>query len=589
MNTFFQRALGILVTGSILVAACTKIEQLPFYEKGASITLSTSTSQVTATAADTARSVLSLSWTNPKYGADSNTFKYVISIDSSGRNFSREVTRTVVGNRSFSLLGKELNAILLNYGFALGTPYDLDLKVASSYGNNNERYESNVVKVRVTPYNDPGILTSQNTTVTTSLANASLPSNAFTWTAPFNGFTGTITYTLQYDSAGKNFASLKEIPIGNSILTRTLTQGEMNETALTEGVAGGTTGRIEYRIRAVTAQGATSISNSVAVTIQTYIPILRFYMPGSYQGATGNGNNWDPGSAPEFIRDLRSGATNNLYYMYIFLPAGAEFKFTQGRSWDVNYGGTGGNLSAGGANFTVATSGVYRISIDRTGMKYDIREGRMGFVGGATGADWNPGNTFPNFAMGHPAPNLFVGLTTFTTGGWKLIDNNQWNNGDLTVTNTRSYGSNGGSGSLLVVNDNNMPDISTAGRYRLIWNGRNPDEVRYEISPGTEMRIVGDGISGVNAWDPGASPQMTYLGNGRWSISVSLLANKDIKFLAGNAWGAFDYEDASGGSQSVGTARKIRWEGGNNFKTPATAGTYTVVLDENNQTVTISN
>jgi hypothetical protein len=311
-------------------------------------------------------------------------------------------------------------------------------------------------------------------------------------------------------------------------------------------------------------------------------------MPGSYQGATGNGNNWDPGTAPEFIRDLRSGATNNLYYMYIFLPAGAEFKVTQGRSWDINYGGTGGNLSAGGANFTVSTSGVYRISIDRTGLKYDIREGRMGFVGGATGADWNPGNTFPNFAMGHPAPNLFVGLTTFTTGGWKLIDNNQWNNGDLTVTNTRSYGSSGGSGSLLQVNGDNMPDISAAGRYRVIWNGRNPDEVRYEISPGTEMRLVGDGISGVNAWDPGASPQMTYLGNGRWSITVSLLADKDIKFLAGNAWGAFDYEDASGGSQAVGVARKIRWEGGNNFKTPATGGTYTITLDENNQTVTFN-
>lgn len=588
MNTFFQRALAILVTGSMLVAACTKIEQLPFYEKGSSITLSTSTSSVTATAADTARSVLDLSWTNPKYGADSNTFKYVISIDSSGRNFSREVTRTVVGKRSFSMLGKELNAILLNYGFALGTAYDLDIKVASSYGNNNERYESNVAKVRVTPYNDPGILTTQNTSVSTSLANANQPSNAFTWTAPFNGFSGTITYTLQYDSAGKNFASLKEIPIGNNILTRTLTQGEMNETALTEGVAGGTTGRIEYRIRAVTAQGAASISNSVAVTIQTYIPILRFYMPGSYQGATGNGNNWDPGTAPEFIRDLRPGATNNLYYMYIYLPAGAEFKFTQGRSWDINYGGTGGNLAAGGANFSVATSGIYRISIDRTGLKYDIREGRMGFVGGATGADWNPGNTFPNFAMGHPAPNLFVGLTAFTTGGWKLIDNNGWNNGDLTVTNTRSYGSNGGSGSPLLINDNNMPDITSAGRYRVIWDGRNPDQIKYEISPGTEMRLVGDGISGVNAWDPGASPQMTWLGNGRWSITANLLANKDIKFLAGNAWGAFDYEDASGGSQAVGVARKIRWEGGNNFKTPATGGTYTIILDENNQTVTFN-
>jgi hypothetical protein len=523
------------------------------------------------------------------YAADTSSFKYVISIDSTGRNFSKEVTRTVIGNRGFSLLGKELNALLLNYGFALGTGYDLDIKVASSYGNNNERYESNVVKVRVTPYNDPGVLTTQNTSVTTSLPNAAQPSNAFTWSKPFNGYSGNITYTLQYDSAGKNFASAQEIPVGTNLLTKTLTQGEINETALTEGVAGGTSGRVDYRIKAVTAQGAVSISNIVSVTIQTYIPILRFYLPGGYQGGTGNGNDWDPSSAPELIRDLRPGALNKLYYIYIYLPAGAQFKFTQGRAWDVNYGGTGGNLSPGGDNLTVAAAGIYRISLDRTSMKYDIREGRMGFVGGSTGADWNPGNTFPNFAMGNPERNLFVGVTTFTTGGWKLIDNNAWNNSDLTVTNARSYGSSGGSGSLLAINDNNMPDITTAGRYRVIWNGRNADEVRYEISPATEMRLVGDGIQGVSAWDPGASPALTYSGNGRWTITTNLLANKDIKFLAGNAWGAFDYEDNSGGSQGVGTVRKIKWEGGDNFKTPAVAGTYTIVLDEQKQTVTISN
>ncbi|MEI8111719.1 MAG: SusE domain-containing protein [Chitinophagia bacterium] len=587
MKNLYQRALWILLFG-FLIAACTKIQPLPLYEKGKAITLTASTATVTATAADSAKSVLGLTWTNPMYATDSGTYKYVVSIDSTGRNFTKEVTRTVIGNRNFSLLGKELNALLLNYGFALGTGYDLDIKVASSYGNNNERYESNTVKVRVTPYNDPGVLTTQNTSVTTSLANASLPSNTFTWSKPFNGYSGNITYTLQYDSSGKNFASALEIPIGTNTLSKSLTQGEMNETALLEGVAGGTTGKIDYRIKAVTAQGAVSISNIVSVTIQTYVPILRFYLPGGYQGGTGNGNDWDPGSAPELIRDLRSGALNKLYYIYIYLPAGAQFKFTQGRSWDINYGGSGGNLVAGGDNLTVSTAGIYRISIDRTTMKYDIREGRMGFVGGSTGAGWDPTKTFPNFAMGNPERNLFVGLTTFTTGGWKLIDNNGWNNGDLTITNARSYGSNGGSGSLVTINDNNMPDISTAGRYRVIWNGRNADEVRYEISPATEMRLVGDGIQGVTAWDPGSSPTMTYNGNGQWSITVNLLANKDIKFLAGNAWGAFDYEDNSGGNQAVGVARKIKWEGGNNFKTPATAGLYTIVLDENKQTVSIN-
>jgi hypothetical protein len=107
------------------------------------------------------------------------------------------------------------------------------------------------------------------------------------------------------------------------------------------------------------------------------------------------------------------------------------------------------------------------------------------------------------------------------------------------------------------------------------------------MSAATEMRVVGDGINqaGVNDWDPASSPQMTYSGNGVWTITLTLKAGKDIKFLAGNAWGAFDYEDAGAGA---GGARKIKWEGGDNFKTPAAAGTYTITLNEHTQTVTIN-
>jgi hypothetical protein len=551
--------------------------------------LSASFATVVSTQADSNRNVVSFSWTNPMHGTDSANYKFVLSIDSAGRSFAREVTKTVMGARSTALTGRELNNILLNYGFAVGRPHTLEVKVTSSYGNNNEKLESNVVRVTVSPFDDPAVLTTQNTTISPTLAVSNNPGNTFTWTRSFPGYTGNITYTLQYDSAGKNFATPRDFPVGSNLLNVTLTNFEMNETALNDGVAGGTTGRIEYRVRAVTAQGAVSFSNAVSVTINTYVPILRFYMPGSYQSATGNGNNWTPADAPELIRDIRPEAMNKLYYIYLFLPANAAFKFTQGRAWDINFGGSNNNLQQGGPDLTVATAGVYRISIDRANMRYDIREGRMGFVGGATGANWSPSASFPNFALGHPERNLFVGLTNLNSaGGWKLIDNNDWNSGDITASNARSYGANGGSGSTMLVNGPNMPDVSASGRYRVIWDGRDVNNIKYEISPATEMRVVGDGITGVSAWNPGASPQMTYVGAGVWTISIALEANKDIKFLAGNNWGAFDYEDASGGSQSVGTPRRIRWEGGNNFKTPTTARTYTITLNENLQTVTIN-
>ncbi len=568
----------------------TKVDALPVYALGVSPVLSSSTATVAPTIADTSNAVINFSWTNPKYSNDSSTTKYILEIDSTGKNFANEKTKTVIGVLSTSLTGRDLNAILLSFGFKLGVAQSIDVRLISSYNNNNERYMSNVVKVMVTPFADPAKLITANAAVTVTLPNADLASNTFSWEAAFKGYSGAVTYTLQYDSAGKNFVAPFEIPVGASLYTLALKQGEMNQTALNSGIPGGNTGKVEYRIKAVTALGAISFSNVVFVTITSYLPIARVYLPGGYQSSTGNGNDWDPPTAPELIRDLRSSVFNKLYYIYIYLPANAEFKITIGRSWNVNYGGSGGVLSGGGANLTVPTAGYYRISVNISTLQYNITAGRMGFVGGATGAGWNPPGVFPTYALGNSGTNLFVGLTNFTSGGWKLIDANAWDNGSQSVSETRSYGTAGGDGSTLQVNGSNFNDYATAGRYRVIWDGRDRDNIKYFTSPGTEMRLVGDGMNqaGVNDWDPPTSPQMTYGGNGIWTLTIALKANKEIKFLAGNNWGAFDYEDNSGGSQSVGAPRAIRWEGGGNFKTPATAGTYTVTLNENLQTVTIN-
>lgn len=568
------------------ITACEKMEDLPVYGNGNAVSLSVAPATVAPTIADSTSAVVSFSWTNPNYATDSSNYKFILEIDSAGRNFARKATKTIMAGYTTSLSGRELNSIALDYGLALGTAYTMEARIISSYANNNDRFTSNSVTFSYTAFNDPSVLTSSSSNVV--LISSGDVVNTFSWSKPFTGYTGNITYSLQYDSATKNFSSPQEFAIGPNILTRGLTHSEMNGTAQNEGINPGVTGKIEYRIKTVTAGGAVSYSNMVAVTIRT-IDIIRIYLPGGYQSSTGNGTDWTPDNAPELMRDLRAGASNKLYYTYIFMPANSEFKITNGRSWNINFGGTGGNLVANGSNFSVSTAGVYRISIDLGNMKYDIREGRMGFVGGATLAGWNPPNVFPTYKMGFTATNLFCGVHDFGTGGWKLIDHNDWNNGDLTAVNARSYGTPLPSGSAMEINGGNFADIATGGRRRVIWDGVNPDAFpTYQMMDAAEMRLVGDGIQGVNAWDPPTSPQMTYLGNGRWSITATLIANKDIKFLAGNAWGAFDYEDNSGGSTATGTPRRIKFNGGDNFKTPTTTGSYTIVLDENAQTVTIN-
>jgi starch-binding outer membrane protein SusE/F len=301
---------------------------------------------------------------------------------------------------------------------------------------------------------------------------------------------------------------------------------------------------------------------------------VRVYLAGNFQKSQGYGDDWSPGTGPELVRDTRPGLINNMYYTYVYLPANTEFKITQGRSWDVNYGDAGnGNTSTdNAANFKVATAGVYRISFNRTTQKYDIMQGRMGFVGEAvTNVDWNPSAVFPVAAMKYMGRNKFLGLYTFKTGGWKLIDNDQWNNGSNSVTETRSYGSSGPSGSSLSVNGDNMPNITTPGTYRVIWDGTDVNNVKYRMFSG--LRVVG----AFQGWTPATAPDMTYQGNGVWKITITLPAG-EFKFVSAEGWD-FNYGGSGGMSGTIS-------EGGGNLNI-TTPGTYTITVDEYNQTYSI--
>ena len=56
---------------------------------------------------------------------------------------------------SASYIGKELNSMLLERGYAFNVPVDMDVRVISSYSNNNERLVSNTLRIKMTPYKVP--------------------------------------------------------------------------------------------------------------------------------------------------------------------------------------------------------------------------------------------------------------------------------------------------------------------------------------------------------------------------------------------------------------------------------------------------
>lgn len=383
----------LLVTGfGAMLTACERVMDLPYYGPGTATVLSASSPTIATTAADSTKTVLTLNWTSPNYATDSNNVKYILQIDSAGRNFSKAVTRELKGTRQVSFTGNELNNMLLNFGFAIGSPVTLNARVISSYANNNEMYNSNVLNVSITGFSEPSVLTSSATTVTGTLATASQTAVTFNWTPSFASYSGVVTYSLQFDSANKNFSSPQEIAVGATMYTKQLTQKEINEAAISEGITAGATGKLDYRVKAVTALGAIVYSNVIPITVNTYIPLINYQFPKALWVA-GNFQNWDPGSAPKIVDPAATGTTGNNYEGYInFNNASPEFKLVKGNNWGAGDFGDagGGKLSNGGNNLKLTQgAGMYLLKANTQAMTWSaIKINTWGIIGDATPGGW---------------------------------------------------------------------------------------------------------------------------------------------------------------------------------------------------------
>ncbi|HMK19390.1 MAG TPA: SusE domain-containing protein [Chitinophagaceae bacterium] len=146
-----------LLTAGIagFLAACDKAETLPLHGSGTASVLSASSTNVAPAPIDSNKIALTLNWTSPQYDTDTTNYKFVIEIDSTGKNFAKADTRTVTGKLTTSFIAKELNTLLLDRGYAFNVPVDMDVRLKASYGNNNELKLSNVVKIKMTPYKVP--------------------------------------------------------------------------------------------------------------------------------------------------------------------------------------------------------------------------------------------------------------------------------------------------------------------------------------------------------------------------------------------------------------------------------------------------
>lgn len=577
---------GIAIV-TALFSCMKKVPDLPFYKNGNAVTLTASTTTIVPKPSDSANTVLTLNWTNPKYATDSAHQKFIVAIDTSSA-FGNPVTFQVNGPLSYSFKGNQLNNILANFGYAAGKPYKVNFRVTSSYANNNELYQSNPVVVEMTPYLVPITLApSSKADIVLQVTNATQKAISFSWNASNYG-NNTINYALQIDTVGGNFAKPQIIKFGTA-LSGDILQMDLNTAAINAGVIGGSTKNVEFRIVSYKDASYTTplvFSNAVTLKLTTYVPIPdNLYIVGD--ATPGGWANPVPVPSQQFTKKDAFSFTINIGLTagksYLFLPVNGD--------WGHKYGGTsasGGTLlkdnDVPGSNTPApATTGVYQIVVNFQTNTYTITQvqvpDNLYIVGDATAGGWaNPVPT-PSQQFTKIDAATFGMITHLGSGSYLFLPlNGNWDHkyGGSTA------GTSAGGGVLLADNavpGSNTPAPSASGLYKIIVNfATNSYTVTPYSSPvPSNLYIVGDAtVGGWNNPVPVPSQQFTQVSNGEFKITLPLVGGKSYLFLPLNGNWDHKFGGSTDGTSAAGTLLADGAVPGSNTPAPGSSGTYNI-------------
>ncbi len=334
---------------------------------------------------------------------------YILEMVKGGGDFSDPVTLMVSDETSFSLSVKQLNARALSLDLEPEEKGTLDVRVLAQVGSSNGKvFVSNTATLTVVPYT--GIL---DLSTTWGVVGDATP----------NGWDGPDIPVYQ---TGK-----KDVLAAYA----TLTDGEIKFRENNEWVNdfGGENGELVPGGANIEVEAG---QYQITMNLEELTYSLKKFSLGIVGDATANG--WD-GPDQELTFDETSGKFRTL----ITLTDG-QIKFRLNDAWDEDWGGSDGNLVAGGDNIDVQ-AGTYLISVDLDGETYELEplDQVWGVVGDATPNGWE-GPDIPlqiDYASDYASGNgiWYAENVELTDGEIKFRANNSW---DL------DYGSDAADGNL---------------------------------------------------------------------------------------------------------------------------------------------
>lgn len=266
------------------------------------------------------------------------------------------------------------------------------------------------------------------------LADADQTLTTFEWSATDFGFPAGVAYTLQMDLEDGTFANPLILGQVNALSFNDLTVGELNTTLLANGVPDGVESDIFVRVMAVVSPDVEPVySDGITLKVTPYLvvidyPILR--VPGTYQS-------WDPANDSTVIYSLKG---DGKYEGYAYFPTNAEkFKYTDGPSWDTNWGDTGldGTLDPNGDDIPNTDAGMHKLNVNINDLTHTFVKTDWGLVGDATGS-WDNDQ---DMTFDETSGTLKITLA-LSVGEIKFRANDAWdiNLGDTDANGSLEYG-----------------------------------------------------------------------------------------------------------------------------------------------------
>jgi len=204
-----------------------------------------------------------------------------------------------------------------------------------------------------------------------------------------------VTYVLEIDKAGNNFANSKEIT-SSTTPSLSITVAQLNVPIASQGLLNSPSGVIssfDIRIKAKIGASFTPVySNTQTIKVNPYPTYGLLYVPGNYQSAY-DGGSWNPAN-PNTI--LYSVANDGNYEGYLDMSNGGatpNFKLTEYPDWNhTNYGAGASSTTISGTGGDIAslTSGYYKLNVNIPALTISATHiTKWGVIGSFAASGWS--------------------------------------------------------------------------------------------------------------------------------------------------------------------------------------------------------